>query len=93
MSYYSPSRIEFTNHALARAAERIKECRGLDEVDLILKLREIFARSVFDFEDNEYYYYAINVKTGLYFIIDKFEGLVISITNISYNKKLQLLSK
>lgn len=92
MSYYSPSRIEFTNHALARAAQRIKECRGLDEVDLIYKLRKIFASSQYDFEDDQYCYYAINVRTGLYFIIDKYEGIVVSITNISYNKKLQLLA-
>ncbi len=92
MSYYSPNNIEFTNHALARAAQRIKECRGLDEVDLICKLRKIFAKSQYDFEDDQYCYYAIDTRTGLYFIIDKYEGIVVSITNISYNKKLQLLS-
>lgn len=96
MSYYYRSKFSVSNHAILRARQRIKGLRELDEVMVRGKIIEMLEKiRNFEFEDSTHMYYRIYGQKDhyLYFVVQKSNFLVTTVTPISFEKKYKLLNK
>lgn len=94
MSYYQKSNFKFTNHAIARAKQRIPFLGQMSDLMIqskILEFLEIMA--VPDFFDRNYQYFRINwaYQNYLYVVATKTTNIIVTITTISHAKKINLL--
>lgn len=95
MSYYQRSKYQVSNHAILRARQRIPGLKYLDEVMVRGKILEMIDRiSSYEFTDGHCDYYHIpNQKCPyLYFVVNKHNQLIMTISPISFEKKFQLLN-
>lgn len=95
MSYYQKSNYIVTNHAICRAKQRIKEWAIFDDFQIRIKINNFLTQcNGPDFSDSNYDYYHFNNSQNkyLYFIVNKNNGLVISLTPISHHKKIHIFS-
>ncbi len=94
MSYYQKSNFKVTSHAISRAKLRIKNWNNYDDFQIRIKIIQFLENNQFpEFSDNlyDYYHFPDNYNKYLYFIVDNKKGLVISLTPISYYKKINIL--
>lgn len=95
MSYYQKSKFCVSDHAIARAKQRIPEFSYLDNFDVKTRIINYLYKHYFpEFSDLNYDYYHFNNISSkyLYIIVDKKTNLVISITPISHHKKINIFS-
>ena len=95
MSYYQKSKFSVSDHAIARAKQRIPEYSNLDNFDVKTEIiNYLYKHSFPEFSDFkcDYYLYSKLPNKYLYIIVDKKTNLVISITPISHNKKISIFS-
>lgn len=95
MTKHNFQKFIFSNHALMRCKERIKDINKNDS-DLIIqsKLRGLLIKIEFhEFEDKNHYYFKVPNQYGMYVVVKKSNYLVITVTKISDAKKITLLSK
>lgn len=89
MSYYKKPQVILTNHAIDRINKRLK----LSDVSIAQKYRiilDLFDQSMLEFNKNGVDYYKTNNKQNLYFIVQ--DNIIITITQISFAKKMKILN-
>ncbi|MDE6473320.1 MAG: hypothetical protein K2K73_02795 [Ureaplasma sp.] len=93
MAYYNNYKFKLTAHAIERAKQRLdlKNKSNFEvEIWILNTLNNIYSH---DFEDRYHYYYKVPNKYGFYFVVQKINMLVKTISKISDHKKIILLNR
>jgi hypothetical protein len=88
MSYYQRSYYSFTDHGLQRCKERLK-LQDLDDYQVHNEVFRLIKESTHKFETRQHIYIAAG-NTRNYFVIDKFNNVIITCTPISAEKQMKL---
>lgn len=88
MSFYSRNEFSVSHHAIERAKQRLNYSGSNLEIELRI-LKDLDGVH-FEFETRTDYYFEVPNKYNYYFVVSKNNSLVITVSRISYNKKLSL---
>ncbi|MCL8209681.1 hypothetical protein LT318_00229 [Spiroplasma sp. JKS002670] len=91
MSYYFKSKYQFSDHGLLRIKNRLK-VKKMSDLELKSYCEELIDTSHEIDETKTFKYVKVN-KTNLYFIINKIDNLIITLTPIKPEKLLSNLEK
>ncbi|WP_338973067.1 hypothetical protein [Spiroplasma endosymbiont of Panorpa germanica] len=91
MSYYFKHNYVFSDHGLQRACERLKLNREntFEAKEHCMKLID---KSTYEFETSNHIYIKI-AKTELFFVVNKTNNLIITVTQMSVSKQLEVIEK
>ena len=96
MSYYQRSKFSVSNHAILRARQRIRGLQFLDEVMVRGIILDMLSKiGMPEFSDSTCDYYRIHGQKDkyLYFVVQRANQLVTTVTPISFEKKYNLLNR
>lgn len=96
MSYYQKNNFSFTDHAIVRAKERITEYSKLSNLMVKVELLNLLRLVPYpEFEDKRFAYYHLPNKVSkyLYAVVEKKNNLIVTVTTITHQKKIDLFSK
>lgn len=91
MSYYLKNKYNFSDHGLLRIKNRLK-IKEINDLELRNYCSKLIESSYEIYETKTYKYVKIN-ETDLYFIINKIDNLIITLTPIKPGKLLANLEK
>ncbi|AGR42162.1 hypothetical protein [Spiroplasma diminutum] len=89
MSYYYKHEYGFSTHSIQRIRQRLK-LADEEEFKLKDKILKMIEKSTLSFETSKHIYIKTS-KTDIYFVIDKFQKVIITATPISAAKQLWLI--
>lgn len=91
MSYYFKSYYSFSDHALARAKERLK-LKHLSDLEITNYCLKLIESSHEIHETKNYSYINVN-QTNLFFVLSKNENLIITLSPFKPDRLLGILDK
>ncbi|ASP28228.1 hypothetical protein SCORR_v1c04560 [Spiroplasma corruscae] len=91
MGYYYKHKYGFSTHSIHRIKQRLN-IKENDEFEIKDKIMNLIEKSEYQFETSKTIYIKIPVK-NLYAVIDKKYNTIITVTDISASKQLELIDK
>ncbi|AXK51166.1 hypothetical protein [Spiroplasma alleghenense] len=91
MSYYFKHNYVFTDHGLQRACERLNLNKEnmFEAKEHCMKLID---KSTYEFHTTNHIYIRVG-KTEIFFVINKLQNLIITVTKMSVAKQLEVIDK
>ncbi|WP_338982861.1 hypothetical protein [Spiroplasma endosymbiont of Othius punctulatus] len=88
MSFYEKSNYNLSTHSHYRIKERLK--LNVSDLELRGKVNEIISKSNYSWETSKTLYIQSNIN-DVYFVIDKVSNLIITATQISHQKQIEII--
>ncbi|AHI53891.1 hypothetical protein SSABA_v1c04840 [Spiroplasma sabaudiense Ar-1343] len=91
MSYYFKHNYSFSDHGLQRASERLR-LKDMDFFSVKEHCMKLIDNSLYQFETSRHIYIKV-AKSELFFVVNKLNNLVVTVTKMSVSRQLEVIDK